>query len=135
MVANFRYGDSMAGFKADVEDMKKATAGRMERDVRRIALPNQGRVRLFLLCFSAVASFKCSSVGILAVAPMKMWQTCMPISSLSAKEVERSAWCSARIAVAFQWMICSREVSWVSSCSVAHHTMPAERQQLARKFI
>ena len=46
MVAKFRYGESMAGFRADVEDMKKATAGRMERDVRRMALPNQGRVWL-----------------------------------------------------------------------------------------
>lgn len=66
---------------------------------------------------------------------MKMWQTCMPISSPSAEEVERSAWCSAGIEVAFQWMMCSREVSWVSSCSVACYPVAAERQQLAEIFI
>lgn len=44
VVANFGFGDSMARFSADVDDMKKAAAGRMESEIMRIALPNQGRV-------------------------------------------------------------------------------------------
>ena len=42
--ANFNFGDSMARFCADVDDMKKAAAGRMETDIMHMALPNQGRV-------------------------------------------------------------------------------------------
>ena len=44
VVANFSFGDSMARFSADVDDMKKAAAGRMESDIMHMALPNQGRV-------------------------------------------------------------------------------------------
>ena len=44
VVANFKFGDSMGMFSADVDDMKKAAAGRMESDIMRMALPNQGRV-------------------------------------------------------------------------------------------
>ena len=42
--ANFMFGDSMARFCADVDDMKKAAAGRMEADIMHMELPNQGRV-------------------------------------------------------------------------------------------
>ena len=44
VVANFKFGENIASFRADVDDMTKATAGRLNMDIMHMALPNQGRV-------------------------------------------------------------------------------------------
>lgn len=65
VVANFNFGDSMAGFSADVDDMKKAAAERMESDIMHVALPNQGRVSsCTCLLISCPSIPRCMFIGL-----------------------------------------------------------------------
>ena len=44
MIANFGQGQDGLRFRASVDAMRREAAQRMERNIKRIALPNQGRV-------------------------------------------------------------------------------------------
>ena len=44
VVANFKFEDNIASFRADVDDMTKAAAERLNDAIMHMALPNQGRV-------------------------------------------------------------------------------------------
>ena len=44
VIANFGQGHDSLRFRASVDAMRREAAQRMERNIKRIALPNQGRV-------------------------------------------------------------------------------------------
>ena len=44
VIANFGQGHDGLRFRASVDAMRREAAHRMERSIKRVALPNQGRV-------------------------------------------------------------------------------------------